>query len=297
MISIAHRRLYRACSKWLLLATLLPWLVACSTVRLSYGQGPMLTYWWMDSYVDFSSDQASPAKAALENWFDWHRSTQLTQYASLLASIAAQAKGSVSTPQVCDRMHQIEQGLLRGFEHAVPAMANIIHRFSPAQLRHLEMRFAKADDSLAADYLDRPTSEWQEKSLERWLENLTAFYGELNAQQRAKLAAALKAMPFDPQIWLKERRQRHAHIVATLQALKAKDADTQQIEAALSAFAVMAMQSPHDAYRVYRANLKQAQCELLARLHNEASADQRTRAVEKILHYEADMRALEQTSR
>lgn len=296
MISVTHTRLYRAWSKGLLLAALLPWLVACSTVRLTYGQGPMLTYWWMDSYVDFSRDQVSPAKAALENWFDWHRTTQLTQYASLLASITAQAKGQVSASQVCDRMQQIEQSLLRGFEHAVPAMANIIHRFSPAQLRHLDMRFAKADDSLAADYLDRPKSEWQEKSLARWLENLASFYGELNEQQRAKLVAALKAMPFDPQIWLKERRQRHAHIVATLHELKAKDADTQQIEAALRAFAVMTLQSPRDAYRVYRANLKQAQCELLARLHNEASADQRARAVEKILHYEADMRALEQTS-
>ena len=297
MISIARLRLRHACPKWWLMAALLPWLVACSTVRLTYGQGPMLTYWWMDRYVDFSSDQIAPARAALEDWFAWHRATQLTHYAALLASVAVQAKGQVTGSQVCDVLHQVEQGMLLGFEHGVPAMAKIIGLFSPEQLRHLEQRFAKADDTLAADYLERPKTEWQEKSRDRWLENMESFYGELDVQQRAKLAAVFEALPFDPQVWLTEQRQRHADIVATLRILKTQGADIKQIEAALRAFALMSMQSPREGYRTYRTRMKRAQCALIASVHNETSLLQRTLAAAKIKQYEADMRALQDANR
>ena len=29
----------------------------CSSVRLAYGNGPQLAWWWLDGYVDFSTEQ------------------------------------------------------------------------------------------------------------------------------------------------------------------------------------------------------------------------------------------------
>ena len=39
-------------------------LSGCSALRLGYNNGPQLAWWWLDNYVDFSSEQAPPAKRA-----------------------------------------------------------------------------------------------------------------------------------------------------------------------------------------------------------------------------------------
>ena len=52
----------------------------------AYNQAPTLAYWWLDGYVDFD-DRAGAARCARRStdWFDWHRATQLPDYAGLLA--------------------------------------------------------------------------------------------------------------------------------------------------------------------------------------------------------------------
>jgi hypothetical protein len=68
---------------------LAPWMAGCSAIRLGYANGPQLAWWWLDGYVDFSRDQTPAAKQAIDRWFDWHRNTQLADYAALLASTQA----------------------------------------------------------------------------------------------------------------------------------------------------------------------------------------------------------------
>ena len=72
-----------------LILLLTPWMAGCSAIRLGYANGPQLAWWWLDGYVDFSSEQTPAAKQAIDRWFDWHRNTQLTDYAALLASTQA----------------------------------------------------------------------------------------------------------------------------------------------------------------------------------------------------------------
>ena len=42
-----------------------PWLTGCSALRLGYNNGPQLAWWWLDGYVDFSTEQTPAAKAAI----------------------------------------------------------------------------------------------------------------------------------------------------------------------------------------------------------------------------------------
>ena len=67
-----------------LLALLL--LGGCSAVRVGYNQAPTLAWWWLDGYMDFDATQAPKVKDTLAQWFAWHRSTQLPDYADLLAA-------------------------------------------------------------------------------------------------------------------------------------------------------------------------------------------------------------------
>ncbi len=273
-------------------AVLLPLLTGCSTVRLTYGQGPMLAYWWLDGYVDFTTEQAPQAKAALEDWFAWHRATQLNDYAAWLATAQRLAVDNITPAQVCRLMDEGERHVERAFDQAVPSMAEIVRGFTPAQLRHIEQRYAKGNDDWARDHLQQQPGDRLAAETKRWVERSENVYGSIDAAQRRLIATGLAASPSDPQRWADERRQRQQDILRGLRQLLAERADAAQVQAALRAFAVQFSQSPRLEYRAYRQRLKDANCQLAATLHNSTTAAQRQRAVDKLRGWEDDLRSL-----
>ena len=76
-------------------------LTACSAVRLGYDQGPTLAWWWLDRQLDFSSAQKPRVQAALDDWFAWHRATQLPAYADELAQLQRLKTERLAPAQVC----------------------------------------------------------------------------------------------------------------------------------------------------------------------------------------------------
>ena len=106
-----------------IIVVLLPLLGGCSAVRLSYSQGPLLAYWWLDSQMDFTAEQAPQVRSALADWFAWHRSTQLPDYAQALGELAAAAGGTVTPGQVCQQIEAWQRRAERAVDRALPAAA------------------------------------------------------------------------------------------------------------------------------------------------------------------------------
>ncbi len=275
---------------------LLPWLGACSAVRLSYSQGPLLAYWWLDGYVDFTPEQAPRAKAALDDWFTWHRATQLPEYVALLGTAQRLAVDNLTPAGACRWMNIGEQRLIQAFDQAVPAMAEIVRSFTPAQLRHIEQRYAKGNDEWQRDFLQTSAAERQEATLKRWVDRLESIYGRLDEAQRALLGEGLADSPFDGARALAERTARQQDILRGLRQLhadrQAERADAASTQALLRSFAAHMSQSPRADYRQYRNQVVSANCVLFAKLHSSTSAAQRQRAVDKLKDWEADFRAL-----
>lgn len=275
-----------------LMVGMLATLSACSTLQFTYQQGPRLAYWWLDSYVDFNQTQAQPAKAALEEWFSWHRRSQLSAYAQWLESTRTKLQNDVTSAQVCQGLDDIQQRWMPAYQQAVPAMARLVATFTAAQFTHLEQHYEKLDAELAQDYLQRDEALWQAKSQARWLRNLEDVYGDFDAAQQQRLADLFKALPFDPALWIEERRLRHADIVRSLRQLVAQRAGVGEIEAALLRFGQAALRSPRHDYRVYRTRLLSQQCVLVAEVHQHTTARQRSHAAERLQAYAQDFRSL-----
>ncbi len=281
-----------------IIATLLLPLVllsGCSAVRFTYGQAPLLAYWWLDGYVDFSGEQTPRVKAALEDYMAWHRATQLPDYAQLLVRLQAMAQDRVTPAQVCSMADELQRRLELAYEHAVPAMAEIVRGFSLAQIDHLEKRFERDNYEMARDYLQPDASDRAEAALKRTVDRAESIYGSVEDDQRALLAAGLASSPFDPQRWADERRARQRDILRTLRQLIAAKADTASFEAALRAFSAQATQSPRADYRQYRQRLFDANCALTAQFHNSTRPAQRQHALNKLKGWTEDARALAAT--
>ena len=271
---------------------LMPWFVGCSAVRLSYNNGATIGYFWLDGYANFTSEQAPHIKAALADWFSWHRATQLVDYANALADLGAMAAKPVTAAAACSAYEAWQQRFATAFERAVPALADQARTLSPTQITHLEAKLAERLADLRSEHLAADPAERQQRSLARTVDRAEMFYGSLDDAQRQLLAKGLQASPFDAERWLAERGRRNNDIVQSLRQWQAERTDAATVQAGLRRLGAELLQSPRADYLAYSQKLVRANCALVARLHASTTPAQRQRAADKLKGWEDDLRAL-----
>lgn len=273
-----------------LLAALL--LAGCgSFLRLGYGQGPHLAYWWADGYLDLDGEQSLRVREALDEWFDWHRRSQLPDYADLLARAQREVMQPSTPRAMCAWRDEAQRRLDTAIDRAAPALARLLVTLKPEQLQHMERKLAKNGDELREDFAQPDREARAQASFKRTLERYETFYGRLDEAQRARLAQLLAASSFDVDRWLAERERRNADMMRTLAAARAAG-DVAQAQAAVRVLVERALRSPRPDYRAYQVRLAQDNCALAATMHNLATPEQRAHARQKLRGWEEDLRIL-----
>ncbi len=283
---IIRARLWLLC----LLAPLL--LGGCSAMRFVYGQAPDLTYWWLDSYVDFSEAQSPKVREDLARWFAWHRGTQLPRYAQALGRMQPELMQDTTPAAVCRWWDELQTWRDALVEQALPAFSALALDLHPSQLDHLQRRFVKSNEEFRKDYLQDDPRERQREALKRAVDRAEMLYGNLDEAQRQWVAQRVAASPFDPQRWYAERQRRQQDTLQTLRSLAGQDLASEQAQTVLRAFFRRLAQSPAEGYRSYAAQLTSYNCEFAAQLHNRTSPAQRRVAQDKFKGWEADLRTL-----
>ena len=282
-------------ARWLRLTLVLALsllLGACSAVRLAYNNGPQLAWWWIDGYFDFNRDQAALVKPAIDQWFDWHRGTQLANYATLLAALQAQAVEPLTADKACAINDQLRERIEPAIDRALVLAAELLPQLTEAQIRHYDKRAAKAIDEMRDEYLQADAAERGRESVKRAIERSEQIYGRLGEAQRKVIAEGVAASPFDAQAWLEERERRQRDTATALRRLLASKADRDARLAALRALVQRSAVSPNAAYRDYQRRLIAYNCAFAAQIHNATTPAQRQEARARLKGWEEDLRAL-----
>lgn len=275
-----------------IIGLLLALLGGCSTLRLGYGQGPQLAWWWLDRQVDIDAEQAPRVRAAIDQWFAWHRQTQLADYAGLLARARTEAEGSLTAGQVCRFNDQLRDRIDPAFERILPAAAELAPTLSPAQLAHLEQQLAKSLDKFRRDLLQPDPAERQREASERLIDRFEGFYGSLDSSQRRQIADAAATSPFDPAAWAADREARQLELLALLRRIADERPEPQRVQGLLRGIFRRFDGSAVGPLQSRRLRLAQHHCELVARIHNGATPAQRQHLRRKLAGWEADLRHL-----
>ena len=141
------------------LCTLSLLLAGCSAVRIGYSQLPEISYWWIDSYIDTADTQAARLRRELDELFQWHRSTELPQYALGLQRMQKLAPGPISPEQACAEFDAVRERFNALTTRAESAVLWLAPSLSAAQIDHLAAKYAKTNKEWEADWLRaRPPS-------------------------------------------------------------------------------------------------------------------------------------------
>lgn len=276
----------------LLLLALGPALTGCSALRLAYGNGPQLAWYWIDGYFDFNREQSVAVKRGIDQWFAWHRATQVNEYAALLATARQSVSEPTTAAAACRWQAQTRELLEPALQRAIAEFAEVVPLMTEAQLRQLEKRYTRNNDEMRRDFLQPDPTERLKKSVERAVERAETVYGSLDEAQLRVISAGVAASPFNPEAWLAERQRRQKDALQTLRRLVAEKPDKEQRIAALRGVAQRWEASVNPEYRAYQLRLADYNCALAAQIHNATTPKQRQKARYNLRGWEEDLRSL-----
>lgn len=220
--------------RMLFLIAFMALLSACSTIRFTYNHGDTLLYWWLNAYIDLDSDQSDWVKKDIDNLFQWHRTTQLRDYAGLLSKMQRQlGDGSVTQNELLSDYRDIKARTeLLAFK-ALPQLADLAMSIKPEQIAQMEKKFARNNDDFRKKFMSGSVEDQQKARYKKAMEQFELWFGSFSRDQEAALRKASDARPLDNDVWLQERVMRQKKIVALLQRIQKDKLNKEQTMSAI----------------------------------------------------------------
>lgn len=265
----------------------------CSAVRMGYNNAQPLTYWWLDRYFDFDTEQSVRVRADLQTLHDWHRSQALPRVADMLQTLRLGAPHAATPEQLCGLYTEFRVSAAATLDRLVPTLADISPTLSDAQLEHIERMFDKRNQSWRTEWLDGTPTQRAERRVKSMVKRVQWFYGDLTPEQVALIQEHVNASDVDLQAIYNERLARQKDALQTLRDVRNNPATTPaQREAALHALLARAVTPPDPATRAAWQRWSAQTCAGVAALHNRTTEAQRARLADNLQTYENDVRTL-----
>jgi hypothetical protein len=221
-------------TRLLLLVGFMVLMTACSSIRFTYNHGDTLLYWWLNAYLDLDSDQSDWVKKDIDNLFQWHRSTQLRDYAGLLTNMQRQlAGGNVSQADLLADYRDIKARTeLLAFK-ALPQLADLAMSVKPDQIAQMEKKFAKTNDEFRKKFMSGSVDDQKKARFKKTMEQVELWFGHFSSDQEAALRRASDARPMDNDVFLQERTLRQKQIVTLLRRIQRDKLNKEQTMSAI----------------------------------------------------------------
>lgn len=269
----------------------------CSALRLAYGQANWLTYWWLDRHVGFDASQAPRVRAAIDQWFDWHRREGVADLAGLLEQAAVEVRGDIGPAQACTWWTRLEQRRDRYLQRLTVPMAEVAATLTPQQLVNVRERFDKVNADWREEMIDGDARQRAQASVERVVERAERLYGKLDRGQRDWIADWMRRSPWDAQRWLDEREADQRDTLVLLGELSAltgqggQNLSPAQRQDRVRAWMRQVVEPSSEVSKAQRDRVLDNQCEFAAALQSRTTPAQREHAAQTLRGWADDLRS------
>jgi hypothetical protein len=200
-------------------ATLLLALAAgCSALGFAYNNADTWLRWQAGGYLDLDVGQARELDARIDAFFAWHRAEALPQYSRLAREAVARLERGASPADLVWGYDAVREQSRAGLRRAGAELGDFLDRLRPAQLAHLEARFAEQNRKYTERWLAGTPAERRERRTRRLEEVLEGWVGELNDAQRERLRHYSENAPLNAEGRDRDRRRLQGELLAMLRA-------------------------------------------------------------------------------
>jgi hypothetical protein len=207
-------------------------MAGCSSTQFFYNRLDTIIAWYVDDYVDLDRQQSQLFDEELEQFFVWHRRTELPRYVDLLVKAEATLDQDIDVTQLQRLADDFRAALERLRARALDSMLRIGDALSDEQLAEFVANLEREQVESEEEYLSRDDAEYREVLIERLEDNFEDYLGRLTTEQRSQIEQSADRYSRLDQAWLEDRAR---WIQLTRDILSRRDADWQaQIRQAAS---------------------------------------------------------------
>lgn len=282
----------RRAATWALAATVALATSACGLVKTGYRNGDTVGLFMMNRYLDLTAEQKEFVKPRLNALLKWHRTTQLPDYAAVAVELQKKAQQPVTAGEVTALAEQSKQRLFATIDHALPQMADIMLRLTPANIQTLQAKFAEDDEKWRDEHLKGDIEKRRKIRYEKSLERLEEWYGRFNREQRVRIRQLSDARPLDNEALFAERLRREQDILALLSRVEREKPSRDVVVALLKGYTDRFEHSPDPERRAFGEAQNRATAEMGAQVQNLATPEQRAKAAATLQEWIDDFRSL-----
>lgn len=275
---------------------------ACSSIRFGYNNADTLALYTLDRYFDLDDAQEDVARERIRVLLAWHRRTELAGYAQFLGTVQRRLDATATAPLSADEVlalqAQMNARLLALGRQAAPDLALLARSLSAEQMARFAGKLAEENAKLrkereqTARRAQASADAVNAERMKRGLERARDWLGPLTREQEALVREAIVRRPDGEQRWLEERERRQRTLVAILERIRSEQLAPQAGAALLTAY-FEGLAEPAQAER--RAALQASRADnaqLIARLLNSTTAEQKAALIKRLRGYADDFTVL-----
>ena len=198
--------------------------LAYSNAALAYSNLAPMATWMVDDYVELSGGQKDWVRERITRVMQWHRSSELPQYRRFLEHVLRESEEPFTVGEIGEAYGDLRLAYHRMVEQLIPDVADFLLQLDPEQLAQMEKKFAEDNRKFVRESVKGSPDERREKRIDRMVEHLEGWLGDVNDAQRQLIEERYRSLPDYVEERLAERKYRQAETLALLRARPGKDA-------------------------------------------------------------------------
>ncbi|RZI45071.1 hypothetical protein EGT07_05430 [Herbaspirillum sp. HC18] len=259
-------------------------LAGCSALKLGYANGDTFVYWWLNGYVDFTAEQKPWVKAHIDRLFDWHRKTQLRDYAQLLVQVQERLRRGPTTPQeIRADFDAVRKRAVIVLDKAVPELTDLAMSMQPQQIAHLEKKFESNNEKYRKEFLQGSIEDRQRLRFKKVMNQAEYWFGNFSKEQEAKIRAASDGRPMDYEIWMNDRVKRQEAMLQMLRKIQKEHPSREAVSQMIRDFIKRAAENyTYAENRQFFDDSTEGAAQMIAVIVNIATPSQKDHAIKRL---------------
>lgn len=268
-------------------------LLGCSRVTFGYNHADWLLRYWINGYTSFNTRQKEEIKLEVADYMRWHRKNALPEYTAFLQDLNARVdQKSISAEDVIHARSEIGRLYKLTMTPLIRPAAHVLSTLDNRQIEELRHTLAEQNHEQREEMLPGTEKEQLTKRAERTIHFVEELVGHLNHDQEEKITEMSLRIPFITTSYIEQREARQARLLSLL----INHAGEDKIAALFSQWidTPEAPTSPQE----QQANeaWDSAMNEMIARIFELLTADQKDHLRKKISGYADDLQKLHSAS-
>jgi hypothetical protein len=194
-------------------------LSSCSSIQLAYNQVDFLLKWWIDDYVDLTSEQSQTYNQSIPLLIKKHRQEELPKALQQLRQVRAKLDQPLHIEDGVQIVKEIKAFSRTSINLLQDEAVTLALSLQPNQFTHLENAYAKSNKKFQNDFLRGTTEDRLEKRVEKIIERTESFSGNLNKSQKIQIKEIAREYLLDMDVVYQTRLYKQQLIMRTLKKI------------------------------------------------------------------------------